>query len=92
MSYLFPVVISFSAFQIIGYRYVDRKQLVKGRLKVLLAIICLYILLALAIPMAPDGEYMTSEVILLVKAGVVLVGAIFSTLIHFLMKLIWHKK
>lgn len=72
MSLLFPVVILFSVFQILGYWYVDKRQLAKGRLKTLLAIIFLYIVLALVIPMAPDGEYMTSEVILLIKAGIIL--------------------
>ena len=61
MSLLFPVVILFSVVQVLGYWYVDKRQLAKGRLKTLLVIIFLYILLALVIPMAPDGEYMTSS-------------------------------
>jgi hypothetical protein len=86
MTIFIPVLILFSILQIIGYWYVDKRQLPKGRLKTFLIIISLYFLFALLLPLSPDGEYMNSQVILMIKSGIIIIGTVFSLVIHLMTK------
>lgn len=87
MAVFIPVVILFAILQGAGYSYVNKRQIPKGRLKVLVLFFLLYVVLALALPLTPDGEYMTRETVSMIKAGIILVGAICSLAVHTLARL-----
>lgn len=86
MTILLPLLILLAILQIAAYWYVDKKRFSKGREKALFATLSMYILTVLALPFTPDGEYMSSGVELYMKTGIILVGTVFSFLIHLVMK------